>query len=81
MSDMGKVVNKLYVSNDFLASVLKGGDIKFMADLHNDKLNNVQRKHGYIANYQIYKNNSLKVTSSDIVIHFDHIREIGRAHV
>ncbi|GBY65891.1 hypothetical protein [Staphylococcus aureus] len=74
MNDMRKVENTLYVSDDFLDKVLNYGDIKFMADLHNSNLKDVQKKHGYIANYQIYKNNKIKISSSDKVIHIDHIR-------
>lgn len=74
MNDMGKVENTLYVSDDFLDKVLNYGDIKFMADLHNSNLKDVQKTHGYIANYQIYKNNKIKISSSDKVIHIDHIR-------
>ena len=75
MNDMGKVENTLYVSDDFLDKVLNYGDIKFMADLHSSKLSDVQQKHSYIANYQIYKeNNKIKHTTSDIVIHINHIR-------
>lgn len=75
MNDMEKVENTLYVSDDYLDKVLNYGDIKFMADLHSSKLSDVQRKHSFIANYQIYKqSNKIKYTTSDIVIHFDHIR-------
>lgn len=75
MSDIRKVENTLYVSDDYLDKVLNYGDIKFMADLHSYKLSDVQKKHGYIANYQIYDPKSeIKNTTSDIVIHFDHIR-------
>lgn len=75
MNDMEKVENTLYVSDDYLDKVLNYGDIKFMADLHSSKLSDVQRKHNFIANYQIYKqSNKIKYTTSDIVIHFDHIR-------
>ena len=75
MSDIRKVENTLYVSDDYLDKVLNYGDIKFMADLHSYKLSDVQKKHGYIANYQIYNQKSeIKNTTSDIVIHFDHIR-------
>lgn len=74
MNDMRKVENTLYVSNDFLDKVLNYGDIKFMTDLHNSNLKDVQKTHGYIANYQIYKNNEIKISSSDKVIHIDHIR-------
>ncbi|RRJ55827.1 hypothetical protein EIM20_28640 [Pseudomonas aeruginosa] len=75
MNDMEKVENTLYVSDDYLDKVLNYGDIKFMADLHSSKLSDVHRKHSFIANYQIYKqSNKIKYTTSDIVIHFDHIR-------
>lgn len=75
MSDIRKVDNELYVSDEFLNSVLNYGDISFIADLHNSNLKNVQKKHGYIANYQIYNQKSeIKNTTSDIVIHFNHIR-------
>lgn len=75
MSDIRKVDNALYVNNEYLNSVLNGGNINFIADLHNSNLKSVQKKHGYIANYQIYDQKSeIKNTTSDIVIHFDHIR-------
>jgi len=75
MSDIRKVDNALYVNNEYLNSVLNGGNINFIADLHNSNLKSVQKKHGYIANYQIYDPKSeIKNTTSDIVIHFDHIR-------
>ena len=75
MDDMGKVENTLYVSDVFLDKVLNYGDIKFMADLNSSKLSDVQQKHRYIANYQIYKeSNKIKHTKSDIVIHINHIR-------
>lgn len=75
MSDIRKVDNALYVNNEYLNSVLNGGNINFIADLHNSNLKSVQKKHGYIANYHIYNQKSeIKNTTSDIVIHFDHIR-------
>ncbi|MDU0936931.1 MAG: hypothetical protein E7A88_00135 [Dermabacter sp.] len=77
MSDIRKVDNELYVSDEFLNSVLNYGDISFIADLHNSNLKNVQKKHGYIANYQIYNQKSeIKNTTSDIVIHFNHVRAL-----
>lgn len=75
MSDIRKVDNELYVSDEFLNSVLNYGDISFIADSHNSNLKKVQKKHGYIANYQIYNQKSeIKNTTSDIVIHFNHVR-------
>lgn len=65
----------LYVEDSYLTSVLNGGDIKYMTDLHNSNLKGIQLKYGYIANYQFYNNsNEIKNSSSDIVIHINHIR-------
>ncbi|MDU0936934.1 MAG: hypothetical protein E7A88_00150 [Dermabacter sp.] len=75
MNDIRKEDNTLYVSDEYLNSVLNGGNINFIADLHNSNLKSVQKNHGYIANYQIYKQrNKIQNTTSDIVIHFNHIR-------
>lgn len=75
MSNEEYIKDTLYVEDSLLNSVLKGGDIKYMTDLQNSNLKDIQLKHGYIANYQIYKNrNEIKNTSSDIVIHINHIR-------
>lgn len=46
MSDIRKVENTLYVSDDYLDKVLNYGDIKFMADLHSYKLSDVQKSMG-----------------------------------
>ncbi|HAR5547586.1 TPA: hypothetical protein I1T43_002322 [Staphylococcus aureus] len=70
MSDMDKI---LYVKDDFLDSVESGGDIKFRAGLNNTELKHVQQKWGYIANYQFLKTDR-KYSSSDKVIHIQHIR-------
>ncbi len=46
MSDIRKVDNALYVNDEYLNSVLNGGNINFIADLHNSNLKSVQKNMG-----------------------------------